>query len=49
MMTTALYWGVPLPALERRRQAVCDPRRFIGMLSREYVITFLDTLQELGT
>ena len=26
-MTTAFYWGVPLPALERRCQAVCDPRR----------------------
>jgi hypothetical protein len=49
MMTTALYWGVPLPALERRRQAVCDPRRFIGMKNREDIITFLRTLQELGT
>jgi len=26
-MTTALYWGVPLSALERRCQAVFDPRR----------------------
>jgi hypothetical protein len=26
-MTTALYSGVPLPAVEKRCQAVCDPRR----------------------
>jgi hypothetical protein len=28
-MTTALYWGVPLPAVEIRCQAVCETSFFL--------------------